>query len=139
MKTTIQIENMDIPVMVSILLVEDEEICRINREYRNQNNITDVLSFPMLEMKEGCFIDRPGEMDMEEGKLFLGDIAISVPRAMEQAMEYGHSIERELAFLTVHGLLHLLGYDHDCTQREEMMRKRQGQVLSEMGLGLESK
>ena len=120
--------------MVSILLVENEEIQRINREYRNKDCVTDVLSFPMLEMKDGKFEVKPDEMDMEDGMLFLGDIVVSVPKAIEQAKEYGHGNERELAFLTLHGLMHLLGYDHESPQRDAVMEEKQERILSEIGL-----
>jgi len=133
-QTALRIENIEYPPLVSILLVENEEIRRINREYRNKDCVTDVLSFPMLEMKDGEFVEKPGDLDLEDGKLFLGDIVISVPKALEQAKEYGHGEERELAFLALHGLLHLLGYDHESPQRSDIMEKRQEQVLSEIGL-----
>ncbi|HEY8501032.1 MAG TPA: rRNA maturation RNase YbeY [Clostridia bacterium] len=129
-----RIENIEYPSLVSILLVENEEIQRINREYRNKDCVTDVLSFPMLEMKDGKFEVKPDEMDMEDGMLFLGDIVVSVPKAIEQAKEYGHGNERELAFLTLHGLMHLLGYDHESPQRDAVMEEKQERILSEIGL-----
>ena len=134
MKTALMNEKIQFPVLISILLVENDEIRRINSQYREKDSITDVLSFPMLDMEDGRFISEPGEMDIDQGKIFLGDIVISVPRAIEQAQAYGHTVERELAFFAVHGLLHLLGYDHDIPEREEKMRKRQEEVLSLMGL-----
>lgn len=133
-KTALRIENIEYPSLVSILLVENEEIQRINREYRNKDCVTDVLSFPMLEMKDGKFAVKPDELDMEDGKLFLGDIVVSVPKAIEQANEYGHKNERELAFLTLHGLMHLLGYDHESPPDSEIMEKKQEQILSDIGL-----
>jgi len=132
--TALKIEEIEYPSLVSILLVENEEIQRINREYRNKDCVTDVLSFPMLEMKDGQFTVKPDELDMEDGKLFLGDIVISVPKAIEQAKEYGHGNEREIAFLTLHGLMHLLGYDHKNPQSSEIMENKQEQILSEIGL-----
>lgn len=134
MKTAIENQQIHFPVLVSILLVENDEIRRINLEHREKDSVTDVLSFPMLDMEDGDFIAQPGEMDMDQGRLFLGDIVISVPKAIEQAQTYGHSVERELAFLATHGLLHLLGYDHDVPEREEKMRKRQEEVLTLVGL-----
>jgi probable rRNA maturation factor len=133
-KTALRIEEIEYPSLVSILLVENEDIKRINREYRNKDCVTDVLSFPMLEMKDGKFTVKPDELDMEDGNLFLGDIVVSVPKAIEQAKEYGHGNERELAFLTLHGLMHLLGYDHQSPARSAIMEKRQERVLSEIGL-----
>lgn len=88
----------------------------------------------MMEMQDGKFITQPDAVDMIEGALFLGDIVISVPKALEQAEAYGHSVEREMAFLTIHGFLHLLGYDHEQPDREKMMRSRQEDILSRAGL-----
>ncbi|NLM09525.1 MAG: rRNA maturation RNase YbeY [Clostridiaceae bacterium] len=127
-------EQVQFPVLISILLVENDEIQRINLQYREKDSVTDVLSFPMLDMEDGVFISEPGEMDMDQGRLFLGDIVISVPKAIEQAKAYGHSVERELAFLVTHGLLHLLGYDHNIPEREQKMKKRQEAALSSIGL-----
>lgn len=133
-ETTLKTETMDFPTLVSVILVENDEISRINREFRDKDSVTDVLSFPMLNVKNGEFLEQPGDLDMDDGKLFLGDIVISVPKAIEQAKEYGHSFERELAFLAVHGLLHLLGYDHIRDADEEIMIEKQKQILSRMGL-----
>lgn len=127
-------EQIQYPVLVSVLLVENDEIRRINSEYRKKDSVTDVLSFPMLDMEDGEFVAEPGEEDMDQGRLFLGDIVISVPKAIEQAGDYGHSVERELAFLAVHGVLHLLGYDHNIPEREEKMKKRQEEILTSVGL-----
>lgn len=132
--TALKNEEIQYSVLISILLVENDEIRRINLKYREKDSVTDVLSFPMLDMKDGSFISEPGEMDMDQGRLFLGDIVISVPKAIEQAQIYGHPVEREMAFLATHGLLHLVGYDHDVPEREEKMTKRQEEVLSLMGL-----
>lgn len=101
---------------VSLLFTDDEAIHTLNREFRQVDKPTDVLSFPS---------DEPG---------FLGDIAISVPCAIRQAAEYGHSIEREIAFLTVHAMLHLLGYDHIEPAQEEAMRSRQREILAIAGV-----
>lgn len=133
-QTGLKTEGITNPAQVSILLVENEEIRGINHEFRDKDSVTDVLSFPMLEMEDGRFLTEPGASDIADGMLFLGDIVISVPRALEQAEAYGHSAERELAFLTVHGLLHLLGYDHVEPDREEIMTAEQEKILSEMGL-----
>lgn len=101
---------------VVITLVDNEHIRQLNREFRNLDKPTDVLSFPL---------------DEEDS---LGDIIISIPRAKEQATQYGHSFERELGFLTIHGFLHLLGYDHHTEEEEKVMFGRQEQILSEFGL-----
>jgi len=115
---------------VSLVLVDDERMAELNRRYRGVEGTTDVLSFPMLE--EGW--DEPDAPDSGE-EVLLGDIVISVPRALAQAEMYGHSLERELAFLTVHGLLHLLGYDHQTPEEEAEMRRRQREVLAGLGIG----
>ena len=108
---------------VTVAIVDDAEIRRMNREYRGIDSPTDVLSFPAHE----------GFMLLSEPDAFLGDIAIWVDRARLQADEYGHSIERELAFLTIHGMLHLLGFDHILKEDEEEMIALQDQILREMG------
>jgi len=133
-KAALTCEEIRYPVLVSVLLVENDEIRRINAEYRKKDSVTDVLSFPMLDMEDGKFITEPNEMDMDQGRLFLGDIVISVPRAIGQAEAYGHSVERELAFLAVHGVLHLLGYDHNMADREQKMKQRQEDILLSIGL-----
>lgn len=111
---------------VSLLLVDDEKMAELNRRYRGVDGPTDVLSFPMLEGEE---ISGAGE------EFLLGDIVISAPRALAQAEMYGHSLERELAFLTAHGMLHLLGYDHQTPDDEAEMRQRQREILARVGLG----
>lgn len=112
---------------VSVTVVDDEEIHRLNREYRQVDRPTDVLSFPQWEPGE--------EWSLGEGvPVPLGDLVISLPRAKEQAEQYGHSLEREMGFLAVHGFLHLLGYDHSTDEEEEEMFSRQERVLSQVGL-----
>ncbi len=108
---------------VTVAIVDDAEIRRMNREYRGIDSPTDVLSFPAHE----------GFMLLSQPDAFLGDIAISVDRARLQADEYGHSIEREMAFLTIHGMLHLLGFDHILKEDEEEMIALQDEILREMG------
>ncbi|NLG86214.1 MAG: rRNA maturation RNase YbeY [Firmicutes bacterium] len=113
---------------VSVLLVDDVSIQDLNRKWRGIDAPTDVLSFAMREGEDVL----PLKEDQPE---LLGDVIISVPRAKLQAAEYGHSIERELAFLLTHGILHLLGYDHQTLSEEEQMRLRQEKVLTACGLG----
>lgn len=143
---------------VVVSFVDDETIRQLNREYRNMDKATDVLSFSMLESTE----DEPGivygtdeedEEDEEDGSEEggdsesglddgdpeaypdpLGDIVISVQRAIAQAEEYGHSVERELGFLFVHGFLHLIGYDHEDEEAERVMFGKQEAVLQKAGL-----
>ena len=109
---------------ISVILVDNEEIHKLNREHRNVDSPTDVLSFPANE----------GEMIAAIPDGFLGDIIISLERAREQACEYGHSIVRETAFLTVHGTLHLLGYDHMIETEEKEMFALQKEILEGMGV-----
>lgn len=118
---------------VSILITDDEEIRGLNHTYRGIDDATDVLSFPLLdldlELEESVF-----GADDETEIPALGDIVISWPRVVRQAEEYGHSIEREVAFLVVHGTLHLLGYDHDDEAHERVMEERQEAILSALQL-----
>ncbi|GAB7386323.1 rRNA maturation RNase YbeY [Bacillaceae bacterium] len=113
----------DVSGELAITLVDDARIRELNRQYRGVDRPTDVLSFPMLEGEED-FPVAGGEVPT-----LLGDIVISVPRAVEQAEEYGHSFERELGFLVVHGFLHLLGYDHHDEAAEKKMFARQEEIL----------
>lgn len=114
---------------VSVTFVDDLEIQELNKNYRGKDQATDVLSFPMYEAEETQII-----VDDEEEDLMLGDIIISVPSAREQALEYGHSFERELGFLMVHGFLHLLGYDHESEEMEKEMFTKQENILIKYGL-----
>lgn len=111
---------------LSVLLVDDEQIHELNREYRGVDKPTDVLSFAMTEGEEEMLA--PGEESL------LGDIVISISRAMMQAEEYGHSFERELGFLAVHGFLHLIGYDHDTKENEQVMFTKQEKILQAKNL-----
>lgn len=129
-----QKEHLEQAYEVSVIIVDDDGIREINREHRNIDKSTDVLSFPMVEFKDGELISDEGDYDMDEELLFLGDIIISAETAMKQSLEYGHSFEREIAFLTAHSCFHLLGYDHMTKEEEEVMINKQEDVLSEMGL-----
>ncbi len=126
-------QNCDVCVMVT----DDEGIRELNREHRDLDKPTDVLSFPMLELRPGQKIEvSPLELDPETGAVMLGDIAISHERALAQAEEYGHALSREIAFLTVHGTLHLLGYDHERGEDDEKLHfSRQEEILCELGCG----
>lgn len=116
-------------IEVSVIFVDNDEIRQINKEYRNIDKVTDVISFALEDEVEG-------ELEIIGDFLprTLGDIFISIPRAIEQAKDYNHSDEREIGFLAVHGLLHLLGYDHQSSQEEKEMISIQELILSEMGL-----
>ena len=116
---------------VSVTFTDNEGIRAINREYRELDKPTDVLSFPLTDFEGG---DEP---PTDEPFISLGDIVISLERAREQAEEFGHSFERECAFLCVHSMLHLLGYDHVGSDDEDAeMRRRQSEILQDMGLGV---
>ncbi len=108
---------------VCVLITDAEEILRLNAGFRNIDRVTDVLTFPAWE----------GDAILCPPDGYLGDIAICLERAEEQAKEYGHSLSRELAFLAVHGALHLLGYDHMEAQDEKTMLARQDEILNELG------
>jgi probable rRNA maturation factor len=114
---------------VSVTFVSNEKIQEINREYRDKDSVTDVISFAMEELGEGEV-----ELTGLEMPRVLGDIIISIPRTREQAEEYGHSFQRELGFLAVHGFLHLLGYDHMTIDDEKEMFTLQKDILNEYGL-----
>ena len=109
----------------SIIIVDNSYIHKLNKEYRGIDRVTDVISFALEDEKSMVI---PDEIRL------LGDIYISLDKAKEQAKEYGHSLERELCFLAVHGLYHLLGYDHETKEEAEVMFKKQEEVLMEYGI-----
>lgn len=123
---------------VSVLLTDDREIQRLNREFRGIDRTTDVLSFPAADYEVAgdfsAFEERMDVFDPETGALLLGDIAISVERARKQAEEYGHSLLREIAFLTAHSVLHLLGFDHMEEGERKVMEDRQRGILEQIGI-----
>lgn len=114
---------------VSISFVDNEEIQSLNKQYRGKDYATDVLSFPLMEFEETDENFDDAEEYVQED-ILLGDIVISLEKAREQADEYGHSFERELAFLAVHGVLHLLGMDHEDETQEKEMQTRQEEILN---------
>ncbi len=121
-------ENFADPAEISVTFVDDDEIHRLNKEYRNIDRSTDVLSFPLGE--NGVY-----DTNLDTGAKMLGDIVISIPHAIDQAERYGHSLQREIGFLTVHSMLHLLGYDHVNGGIESVrMREKEEAVLTQMGL-----
>ena len=126
---SLQYEEFNEDCEISLSIVTNDEIHDINKQFRNIDSPTDVLSFPQLTFEEG------EEADVNEnGGIVLGDIIISIDRAKEQAEEYGHSLKRELAFLSVHSMLHLMGYDHMVPEEEEDMFRRQKEILIEAGI-----
>ena len=120
-----------------ILLVSEEEIRALNARERGVDAVTDVLSFPSMEGIKGAPIlaEEHGEELDENGNVFLGSVVICEKRAREQAEEYGHSFERELWYLAVHGLLHCLGYDHMNEEEKREMREKEEYVMQKLDLG----
>ena len=117
---------------ISVLLVDNATIQELNRDYREKDVPTDVLSFPLEEELEG---EAEPEIIGGPDARMLGDIVISVEKAVTQAAEYGHSVERELAFLLVHGLLHLLGHDHEKGEAAKtLMRSEENRILTALGI-----
>lgn len=128
--SALQAEGVELPCEVDVLLTDDEGIREINREMRGLDRPTDVLSFPMFRLAAG---DKPAAewADPETGLVPLGDMAISLERAAAQGEEYGHGLRRELCYLTVHSVLHLLGYDHvDEGEDKRLMRRREEEILA---------
>lgn len=130
----LEYEECDFDAEISVSIVDEAQIKALNKEYRNKDSVTDVLSFPMLEFDEdGKIICDDFEFDNDV--ILLGDIVICAKRASEQAKEYGHSFMREIAFLTVHSMLHLLGYDHEHSEdMEQEMFRKQKEILDKMGI-----
>ena len=125
-------ENMAKDTEVSVYLTDNAGIQILNREHRDKDMPTDVLSFPMLEFENGEMVDDIG--DYFDDILILGDIIISVERAISQAEEYGHSVEREIGFLLCHSVLHLLGYDHEDEDERSVMREKEEAILDSINL-----
>lgn len=125
---------------VSVIYTYNDEIREINKEHRNIDKVTDVLSFPMIHYKEGMVYKDMylgynfKREDLFEDRLVLGDIALSLERAEEQRKEYGHSFVRECAYLTIHSVLHLLGYDHMTDEDKIKMRKREEEILGNFNI-----
>ncbi len=125
-------EECNFDAEISLTFTDNKGIREINREYRGIDRETDVLSFPMLDFENG---EADAEFETDEDMVMLGDIVISVERAAEQAAELNHSVRRELAFLTAHSMLHLLGYDHvDDEEGEREMIERQSRALDGLGI-----
>ena len=133
-------EGMILPYQISLLFVSNEEIREINLETRNIDRETDVLSFPMLDYEKGkvykdIYIDFKFDETFKDGEeLVLGDMVLSLERALEQSEEYGHSYEREVCYLVVHSILHLLGYDHMEEEEKKIMRNREEEILNKLDI-----
>lgn len=126
-------EECDFDAQISLTLTDNENIKIINNEFRSIDAPTDVLSFPMLEFdEEGQIIDN--EFEYDNDLIMLGDIVISLERAREQSIEFGHSFKREIAFLCAHSMLHLLGYDHMVEDEERIMNEKQENILNSLNI-----
>lgn len=122
-------------IEMSLSIVSPEEIRQLNQQYRGIDDVTDVLSFPTVDNSERSVLkieNYPSDINTSTGKLNIGDVIICFERASQQAKAYGHSLKRELSFLSLHGLLHLLGYDHMNEQDEKQMIDLQNQILNKM-------
>lgn len=125
-------EGVDVPCEISVMLTDDEGIRSVNSEFRGIDRATDVLSFPLNELTPGEFYPDGCERDMDTGAVMLGDMMISVPRCAAQGEEFGHGYEREIMYLTVHSVLHLLGYDHvDEGEMKRQMRAREKEIMGD--------
>lgn len=131
-EATLDYEQYGNPVEVSVTFTDNEKIRALNQKFRGVDRATDVLSFPLFD-----YTGEQEEPPVDEFVGMLGDVVISLEQAKKQAEEYGHGFEREAAFLTVHSMLHLLGYDHETGEEDEAdMRRRQSEILERMGLGV---
>ncbi|MCJ7688349.1 MAG: rRNA maturation RNase YbeY [Clostridiaceae bacterium] len=132
---TLSEEKLLVDNEVSVIFINNEEIREINLKHRGIDEVTDVLSFPMLHYPENkVFKDvyvnyEFDQNDLYDGKLVVGDVALSLEKAKQQSEEFGHSFTRECAYLTVHSILHLLGYDHIGEEQKIVMRKREEEIL----------
>ena len=128
----LEAEEIAVPCIVSVMLTDDEGIRAVNKEFRNVDSATDVLSFPMNELVPEHFSAENCERDMDSGAVLLGDMMISVPRCEKQGEEFGHGYKREIMYLTVHSVLHLLGYDHvDEGEMKKQMRAREKEIMGD--------
>ena len=123
-------EGIEVPCLISVMLTDGEGIREINREFRGIDRETDVLSFPLNELQPGAFDPSLCERDPDTGEVMLGDMMISLPACERQGEEYGHGFNREIRYLTVHSVLHLLGYDHlDEGEQKRRMREREKAIV----------
>ena len=128
----LEAEGIGRPCLISVMLTDDEGIRAVNSAFRGVDRATDVLSFPLNELRPGDFDPEACERDPETGALLLGDMMISIPRCLAQGEEYGHGYARELMYLTVHSVLHLLGYDHvDEGAMKRQMRAREKLIMGD--------
>lgn len=134
-KAALKAQGVESDCLVNVMLTDDEGIHTINLEQRGIDRATDVLSFPLNELTAGEFDPDTCEYDYESDEIMLGDMVISLQRCQAQAVEFGHSFEREVSYLTVHSVLHLLGYDHmDEGEQKKLMRSREDAIMQALGL-----
>ena len=137
---TLREEKLIIDYEVSVIFVDNNQIKKLNNQFRGIDRVTDVLSFPMLEYEKGkvykqLYTDHVfSDYDLDDGKLVLGDIALSLEKAMEQSKEFGHSFQREVCYLLIHSVLHLLGYDHIDEEDKVVMRKNEEYILNKFNI-----
>jgi probable rRNA maturation factor len=125
-------EKIEVPCTVSVMLTDENGIREMNKNFRNVDSSTDVLSFPMNELTPGEFNADECERDMDTGAVLLGDMMISVPQCEKQGEEFGHGYKREIMYLAVHSVLHLLGYDHaDEGEMKKKMRAREKEIMGD--------
>jgi len=141
-KTALDFEKINCGCEINVEITDNQNIKKLNKEFRNKDNPTDVLSFPMIEPEKIDYIRNKNnknniikknfsdEINPENGLILLGDIVISIEKAKEQSEEFNQSLERELMFLAVHSTLHLLGYDHEISEESDLiMRKKQREII----------
>ncbi len=134
-RAALRAEGIRVPCEVSVLFTDDEGIRELNREQRQVDSATDVLSFPAFTFTAGAFDPAEGVADPDSGRLPLGDMALNLDRIRSQGEEYGHGPKRETAYLTAHSVLHLLGYDHlDEGEQKRRMREREEIIMRKMHL-----
>lgn len=131
-RAALDAEGVDIPCEISVLITDDAGIRSVNKDFRGKDAATDVLSFPLQELVPGAFRPDLSEVSRDTGRLMLGDIVLSAERVAAQAEEYGQSADREMAYLAVHSVLHLLGYDHlDEGEEKRRMRQREKTIMKD--------
>ena len=140
-ETTLGAENITVPCEINVMVTNDQGFHAINLASRQIDRPTDVLSFPMFQLEPGNPpTDWEDYRDPASGLVPLGDMCISLERAEAQAKEFGHSLRREVGYLTIHSMLHLLGYDHELGEEEDIdMRRRQSEIMERLGLGISEK
>lgn len=130
----LKFEKFKNPYEVDVTIVDNKEIRKINKKFRNIDRETDVLSFPMLRFKDGQGGVDEDDINPDTNEVVLGDVVLSFEKALSQSKEYEHSFEREAAYLTVHSVLHLLGFDHEIDNDKKKMRIEEEKIMNEIGL-----